>query len=407
MDNQPTLKRTISLPLLTLYGLGTIIGAGIYVLIGEVVHEARQYAPVSFLIAAIIAAFTAFTYAELSSRFPRSAGEAYYSQQAFHNKFVSGLIGWSIVAIGVVSSATIANGFVGYLNVFLDVPEWLVITALIVVLALVAVWGISESVWLASIITVIECSGLLFVVYIAFQTDAPAVATIREFGPPMDGSVWAGILIGGFLAFYAYIGFEDMVNIAEEIVHPRRTLPLGILSALVVSTLLYEAVAIAAIVTVPVDELGASQAPLVNIAKHGGDTAITVMTVVSMIAVVNGALIQIVMASRVVYGMACQQLAPYVFSRVNSKTQTPVWATTVVTLSVLILALMFSLVALAKTTSFFTLGVFATMHLSLLIIKRKEPEPVYAAVYPSWIPAAGLLVTLGILIFQTWTVLSN
>ena len=402
LDNQPTLKRTITLPLLTLYGLGTIVGAGIYVLVGEVVKEAGLFAPLSFVLAAIIAAFTAFTYAELSSRFPRSAGEAYYCQQAFNKKLLSGFIGWSIVAIGVISTATIVNGFVGYFNVYLVLPSWMIIVGLIIILSLVAVWGISESVWLAAIITLIECSGLVFVIYIAAQVDAPAVSNIGDFFPPLTGSAWFGIVIGGFLAFYAYIGFEDMVNVAEEVIHPRRTLPLSILLALVVSTLLYVSVSIAAIVTVPVMELGVSKAPLVDIVKHAGDKAVTVMTVVSMIAVVNGALIQIIMASRVMYGMACQQLAPYIFSRVNAKTHTPIWATAVITLVILILALAFSLVTLAKATSFVTLTVFSMMHLSLIVVKRKEPQPAYAMVYPSWLPITGLIVTMSLLIFQTW-----
>jgi basic amino acid/polyamine antiporter, APA family len=402
VENQPTLKRSINYPLLTLYGLGTIVGAGIYVLVGEVVNEAGLYAPVSFLLAAAIATFTAFTYAELSSRFPRSAGEAYYTQRAFNNKVFSGAIGWSIVVIGVVSTATITNGFVGYFNVYVEAPAWIVIIGLIVALAIIAGWGITESVWLAAVITVIEVGGLLFVIVIATQIETPQALEINDLVPSLDSSVWLGVALGAFLAFYAYIGFEDMVNVAEEVIHPRRTLPLGILTALVISTLLYIFVAVAAIYAVPIDQLSVSNAPLVDIVKQYSQSAVVVMGIISMIAVVNGALIQIIMASRVIYGMACQKLAPDIFSRVNAKTSTPLWATGLATVVVLILALTFSLVTLAKLTSFVTLLVFAVMHLALLIIKKKEPDPVYATVYPAWIPVIGLIVSLALVGFQIW-----
>jgi APA family basic amino acid/polyamine antiporter len=402
VENQPTLKRSINYPLLTLYGLGTIVGAGIYVLVGEVVNEAGLYAPVSFLLAAAIATFTAFTYAELSSRFPRSAGEAYYTQRAFNNKVFSGAIGWSIVVIGVVSTATITNGFVGYFNVYVEAPAWIVIIGLIVALAIIAGWGITESVWLAAVITVIEVGGLLFVIVIATQIETPQALEINDLVPSLDSSVWLGVALGAFLAFYAYIGFEDMVNVAEEVIHPRHTLPLGILTALVISTLLYIFVAVAAIYAVPIDQLSVSNAPLVDIVKQYSQSAVVVMGIISMIAVVNGALIQIIMASRVIYGMACQKLAPDIFSRVNAKTSTPLWATGLATVVVLILALTFSLVTLAKLTSFVTLLVFAVMHLALLIIKKKEPDPVYATVYPAWIPVIGLIVSLALVGFQIW-----
>jgi amino acid transporter len=404
---QPALKRSITVPLLTLYGLGTIIGAGIYVLVGEVVRQAGLFAPFSFLLAAFIAAFTGFTYAELSSRFPRSAGEAYYSNEAFHSNWFSGLVGWSIVLIGVVSSATIVNGFVGYFHVFVQWPAWLVIGGIVAILGATAAWGISQSVWLASVITVIEISGLVFVVFTAAQVDQGTGISVKDFFPTGDGDTWLGIVLGAFLAFYAYIGFEDMVNVAEEVIEPQKTLPLAIILALTFSFLIYMMVTIAAVSAVPVEQLGKSTAPLADIVRQYDDKAVIVITVISMVAVINGALIQVIMASRVVYGMANQKLAPAVFARVNAWTQTPLWATALVTLIILILALSFPLVTLAKVTSFVTLVIFATMHASLLLIKSKNPASEDAAVYPAWIPAVGLIVCLGLAGFQTWAGLVN
>ena len=141
-DPPTTLARTLTLPMLTMYGLGTMVGAGIYVLIGEVAGRAGLYAPMSFLVAALIAGFTGLSYAELSSHLPQSAGEAAYVRHAFNRRSLATLAGLAVVATGVVSSATIANGFVGYLAVFMDAPAWLVICVFVVVLGVVAGWGI-------------------------------------------------------------------------------------------------------------------------------------------------------------------------------------------------------------------------------------------------------------------------
>ena len=233
------LKRSLSLPLITFYGLGTIIGAGIYVLIGEVAGRAGMYAPFAFLLAAVVAAFSAFAYAELSARYPLSAGEAIYVKEAFHRRWLTIATGWSVVLIGTVSAAALANGFIGYLRLFVRLPNWLAISLLVVGLGLLAAWGISQSVWVATIITLVELGGLLIVLFVA--RDGLAVLPQRwgELIPPPTADVWTGIALGGFLAFYAFIGFEDMVNVAEEVKNPRRNLPLAIILALCVSTLLY------------------------------------------------------------------------------------------------------------------------------------------------------------------------
>ncbi|MCC6303107.1 MAG: amino acid permease [Gammaproteobacteria bacterium] len=403
---QPALRRSVTLPLLTLYGLGTIVGAGIYVLVGKVASQAGVYAPVAFLVSALIAAFTAFTFAELSSRYPRSAGESYYAEVAFGRRWFSGLLGWTVVAVGSVSAATMSNGFVGYFQIFLPIPSWLIILALVVALTAVATWGIAESVWLAALITVLEVGGLLLVLYVAGGSMGEGVHSLRELVPPPEGQVWVGILLGSFLAFYAFIGFEDMVNIAEEVKNPRVTLPLGILAALGISTLLYILVSIVAVTALPLAELGASSAPLVDIVRRHSAFAEDAISVIGLIAVVNGALIQIIMAARVIYGMSAQGLAPRVFGAVHARTRTPLRATLFVGAIVLTLALGFPLVELAKATSFITLCIFACMQITLLTLKRRQPVMEHAVSYPLWVPAAGLLCTLALLGFQVWMSLS-
>lgn len=412
MTTQPTeLKRSLSLPLITLYGLGTILGAGIYVLIGEVAAVAGMHMPLSFLLASLLAIFTAFAYAELSARYPFSAGEAVYVQQGFGLPLLSRIVGLSIVLVGVVSSAAISRGFVGYLGVFVQVSDIWVITMLVVSMGLIAIWGISESVMVAALLTLLEVVGLLLVLFVA----TPDVSTLAEYIPRilpsgdelMRGTFWFGILSGTFLAFYAYIGFEDMVNVAEEVQLPHRNLPLAILLAMVITTLFYVSIALVAITAVPLEELSGHKAPLAFIYEFKTGSSPIVISLISMFAVVNGALIQIIMASRILYGMGRQGWLPAILATVNQRTRTPLIATVLVTMTVLLLALWLPLVTLAKVTSFITLMVFALINLALLRIKKQQPKPANVRVYPVWLPLAGAVVSLFMLGFQVLSIIKT
>lgn len=399
--NQPAeLKRGLSLWLLVLYGLGNILGAGIYVLVGKVAGNAGMFAPVAFFVASLVAAFTALSYAELAARYPLSAGEAVYVQQGLGLPGLSILVGLLIALMGAVSAATIARGFVGYLDVLIDLPETPSITLLVVVLAATATWGIVESVSVAALVTVIEVLGLVMVLAAAGHNLSGLPERLPELVPSMDPAVWQGILVGAFLAFYAFVGFEDMVNVAEEVRNPRRNLPLAILLALVVTTLLYAAVCLAAVLTVTPAQLSASDAPLATVYRQATGSNPVVLSVISIFAVVNGALIQIIMGSRILYGMSRQGWLPAVFGRVWRKTQTPLAATAAMAGIVLALALWLPLVTLARATSFLVLIVFSLVNLSLLRIKRREPRPEGIRVFPAWIPAGGIIASLGLLLFQ-------
>src|SRR3989338_3465696 len=261
MTQPVELKRTLSLAQITFYGLGTILGAGIYVLVGKVADTAGLYAPIAFLIAALLAGLTGLSYAELAARHPKSAGEAVYVEDGLRWRSLSILVGFLIIIAGIVSAATIANGFVGYLHVFVVVPDWLAITLLVFSLGGLAAWGIDESVMAATFITLIEIGGLLLILAVAGGSLAELPARLPELIPPPDGVVWQGILLGAFLAFYAFIGFEDMVNVAEEVKDPTRNLPLAILIAIGVSTVLYLLVALVAGPAPPPAELAQSRGP--------------------------------------------------------------------------------------------------------------------------------------------------
>ena len=404
---EPTLRRSLSLPLVTLYGLGTIIGAGIYVLVAKVAAQAGLYAPLSFLLAALLATFTGFSYAELTARYPKSAGEAVYVQEGLRRRELSLLVGFLIIITGVVSAATIVKGFVGYLHVFVAVPDAVAITLVVLALGGLAVWGISESVAAATLITLVEIGGLLFIIIVAGNSLTTLPARWPELVPPVDLVVWEGILLGAFLAFYAFIGFEDMVNVAEEVRDPTRVLPRAILLALAGATILYILVALVAVLALPPSELAETRAPLALIYERVTGQPPTLITLISLFAIINGALIQIVMGSRVLYGMSREGWIPNWLGRVHARTQTPHLATFLVAGVILVLALWFPLVALAKFTSFVILVVFALINFSLIRIKRRDPAPADIRTYPAWIPWAGFVLTTAFVLYQTSTMLAR
>ena len=386
--------------MLTLYGLGTIIGAGIYVLVGEIAGHAGVFAPVAFLVAAVIAAFTGLTYGELAARLPFSGGEAIYVNTAFQRKMLSAMTGWAVVLTGVVSAAALVNGFTGYFLVFVDVPEWWIVIGLTLFLGGFAAWGIEQSAWFAAIMTVLSVLGLIWVLTATFSGIEFASLDLEQFIPPPDTTIWSGIFVGGFLAFYAFVGFEDMVNVAEEVHRPEHTIPRAILIALCLSTLLYALVAFAAVATLPIDELKESRAPLVDMMASQNKNAENTIAILSLLSVVNGALAQIIMATRVLYGMARHDMAPSQLGRVNEITRTPILATAVTIQAIFALALWLPVGTLAQITSLVILLVFAVMHLALLRLKKLDPRPEgINVIHPAW-PAVGLALTLGIILLR-------
>jgi basic amino acid/polyamine antiporter, APA family len=399
---QTTLKRAFNLPLLTFYGLGTILGAGIYVLIGEVAGSAGVYAPLSFAIASLLAGFSAFSYAELSARYPLSAGEAVYTLRAFDKAWLAMTVGFLIVFIGIVSSATLVNGFVGYLQVFVQWPAWMTISMLVFLLVAVAIWGISESAWLAALTTLIEMGGLLLILWVAVP-EVEFVPTLQQvFDVSPDMTTMAGIFGGAYIAFYAFIGFEDIVNVAEEVREPTRTLPWAVLLSLGIATLLYMAVAVVAVGLVSPVDLNASDAPLALVYQRATGDVPVFIGLIGLSAVINGALIQIVMASRVLYGMAAQGWLSHWFSAVHPLTRTPLHSTLLIGAVLLALALGLPLITLAKLTSLVTLIVFSLVNLSLWRIKQRDPRPEGIMVFPAWLPIAGFFFSLSFALFQLW-----
>tara|TARA_Y100000031_G_C8236463_1_gene393474 strand:- start:1210 stop:2436 length:1227 start_codon:yes stop_codon:yes gene_type:complete len=401
MATETKLKRSLSLPFITFYGLGTILGAGIYVLVGEVAGRAGLFAPIAFLIAALIVGFTAVSYAELSARLPKSAGEAVYVQKAFNKKNLSLIIGLLVVFTGVMSSATLLNGFSGYFQLFFQIPHWVILTVGIILLGLLAAWGIMESVGTAMVITIIEVAGLLLIIGVAAGSFATLPERIPELIPSFDGTIWLGIFLGSFLAFFAFIGFEDMVNVAEEVKDPQKNMPKGIFWALGIATLLYILVALVAVLALPISDLAGNSTPLATIYEKSTGKSPVIISLISLFAIINGVLIQIIMGSRILYGLSNQGWLPKKLSEVNKTTRTPLFATGVIMLIVLVMALWLPLVTLAQIASFVILIVYAFMNLALIRIKLQDPNPKGVRAYPFWIPVTGFLVSAGAVLFKT------
>ncbi len=397
MTPQPELARRLGPGLLTLYGVGTTIGAGIYVLIGEVAARAGAWTPVAFLLAALLAGATALSFTELSARMPKSAGEALYVREAFGSDRLSLLVGLMVAAAGLISAASVVVGGVGYLRTLIVIPEAAAIVVLCATLGGLAVWGIAESTLAAATLTLVEIGGLVLVIVTGISVGGEAGLPLEEILAPSAPFPLVGVFAGAVLAFYAFIGFEDIVNVAEEVKDPARTMPIAIVATLVIAGGLYLAVSITALAVLPLVELAGAEAPLALVYAAGGGDA-RILGAIAVLATVNGVLVQMVMASRVLFGLSRQGSLPAVLGRVHPITRTPVVATVLVVSVILVLALSFPIATLAGTTSLVTLAVFAVCNLALWRLKRRGgPVPQEVPTLPIWLPLIGAAVSLAVL----------
>ena len=395
-----SLKRSLNLPLVVLYGLGVTIGAGIYVLVGATAGAAGIYAPLSFVLAALVMLPSACSFAELVGRHPLSAGEAAYVRAGFNSHALSVAIGLMVVCVGTVSAAAICIGSVGYIRQFIDLPGSVLIPLVVLTMSLIAAWGVRESVSFAATMTLIEIVGLIVIIGGGFIGAGMLNDNIPTTLPDVPLSQIAfGVVGGGVLAFFAFIGFEDLVNMAEETESPATTLPRAIFLTLAISTTLYVLVAIVAVLNVPVAQLAGSEAPLSLVFERTTGLPTGAISMIAIVATLNGVIIQIIMASRVIFGLSRQGSLPAVLGRINGITRTPVLATALVGVSVLLLATAIPLRGLAEATSQITLIIFAFVNLSLIAIKRRgEAAPANTYIIQPWIPVVGLLSCLAFLV---------
>ncbi|MCK5335875.1 MAG: amino acid permease, partial [Gammaproteobacteria bacterium] len=288
MTAKVSLKRTLGLPQMVLYGLGTTIGAGIYALVGELAGISGYMAPAAFLVASMMAGLTAMSFAELSSRFPRAAGASLYIKQGLGSAKLALIAGLLVALVGIVSSAALINAFTSYLSLFIDIHRFSAILIIALTIGTLAIWGIAESVFIAALITLIEIGGLLLIIFYSYPIFTVLPERLPELMPGTDLNNWSIIYAGALLAFYAFIGFEDMVDVAEEIKDVQRNLPLAIMITLGITTVLYMLIMVAAVLAIPPEQLSEEKVPLVALYQHFSNDQSIVIGIIGMFAIING-----------------------------------------------------------------------------------------------------------------------
>ena len=360
------LKRQLGLGLLTAYGVGIMVGAGIYVLVGVAAGQAGVWAPMSFLLAAIVVVPTALSFSELSARIPEAAGDSSYVEIGLHKHWLAMVVGAINVVAGTVASAAVLRGGVGYLISVAPVSFEVAVIGLGVLLTLIAVVGVLESLSFAALLTVVEVTGLLIVIWAGFSA-----APVADWQSP-PAPQWSGIAAASIFALFAFIGFDDLVNMAEEARNPARNLPRSILLSLAITTVLYMLVTLAAVRAVPIDQLSQSSRPLALVWEVATGTSATFLAIIAVAAALNGVLAQIVMASRVLFGLGKRSTMLAVFHHTHPRFGTPVLGTVVVGVVVIISALTLPVAALAEATTLALLVVFAIVNASLIGLKRRK-----------------------------------
>lgn len=393
-----TLARSLSVWHALLYGLGITIGAGIYVLIGPMAAAAGFNAPFAVLLAALLMTPTALSLAELATRMPVAAGEAAYVEKGFRSVRLGTAVGLLVIAIAITTTATISLGAAEYIRLFVAAPEAVIVTAVVVVMGAIAAWGIVESITFAGIMTLIETGGLLLIAGAGFFGDPSTVTRLPEIVPTLTLGHVTGIMIAGMLAVFAFVGFEGIVNIAEEVKNPRRDLPRALIGTLAITAALYIAVTWVALIALGPETLGETKAPLAAVFEKLTGLPPVVMALIAIVATLNGIIASIILASRVAYGLSRHGELPPLFGHVHPSTRTPLAATAIATAISLGLALSVPLEGLADLTSQLTLAMFAMVNLALVLIKSREAAPPPDTfVTPRLVPLAGFVATIGVI----------
>jgi len=388
------LHRELTLWDATFYGVGIILGAGIYALIGTGAGIAGNMLWLSFIIAALIASFTGLSYAELSSMYPREAAEFVYTKKAFGRNMLAFLVEWVMIFAAIISVATVAFGFAGYFTHLFGGDIMWTATMLVIALSVLNFIGIKESARFNTIATLIEAGGLVLVVIVGLFFIGNT--NVDYFELP-TGVGFHGILMATALIFFAYIGFEDVANIAEEVKNPARIVPKALVLALAISTVLYILVAIAAIGITGWEKLSASKAPLTDVVTHAIPQASLLMSVIALFATSNTVLIMLIVCSRMLYGMSSQHSLPKALSKIHPKHGTPYVSVAVVgllSIGSLILGKNIKTVALLTDLGIFIAYFF--VNLSLLVLRYRVKDSKRPFKVPGNIGKFSVLAFLGV-----------
>lgn len=401
---EPTLLRSVGVVQLTFYGLGGMLGAGIYGLIGKAAGQMGSAIWLAFLVSMVAALLTGLSYACIGSRYPRAAGAAYVTHRAYGLPLLTYVVGLAVMCSGLTSIATqsrVAAENFSRLIGFAEAPVTLLALGFLILLGAVVLRGIRESMWLNVVCTTVEAVGLVLVIGAGISYwgsadlfDLPPAATSGG-----DGGLSAVFVMqAAVLTFFSFIGFEDMLNVSEEVKQPERTVPMALIMAMLAATAIYMAVAITAVSVVPWRELAAAPGPLTEVMARAAPAFPEIIFVgITIFAVANTALLNWVMASRLAYGMAQQGLLPRPLGRVHARTRTPHIAIGTLFLIVAALALVGEIAALASATVLLLLVVFTTVNIALLILLRREPDRPGTFRVPIIVPIGGAAVCIGML----------
>jgi basic amino acid/polyamine antiporter, APA family len=399
------LKRGLGLVSTTLYGIGVILGAGIYALIAVGAGLAGNMLWLAFLISALIAVFTALSYAELSSMFPKEAAEYNYSRRAFGKEWLSFAVGWVLAAGTVVAAATVALGFGGYFHSLTGIDATAAALALIAVMTLLNYWGISESANFNNVATCLEILGLLIVIAAGFLMPPALDADLLQM--PSGGA--QGILAAVSVIFFAYIGFENVANLSEEVKDSKRTVPRALILALAISTAIYMLVAVAAVREVGSEALSQSKAPLtLVVSRMLGDYA-GILSYIALFATANTVLMFLIVPSRILYGMSSGDSLPKMFSLTGVR-GTPFLSVALVGLAAAAIALLSDIKTVAQLADLAVFIAYTIVNLSLIALagskaKRGFLSPRIAGIpVLAWLGAASALVMLLFFPLHLWAI---
>ena len=416
---QPALAQTIGGWQIMFYGLGSMLGAGIYALIGKAAAGLGNAVWLAFLMAMIGAMLTGLSYACVGGRYAKAGGAAYVTQRSLRKPLLSYVIGIAVMMSGLTSMATGSQAIIGQVRELLglaldDTTIKLASIGVVFLVGCVIYRGIRESMWLNILCTVVEASGLLFIIAVGVRYWG-SVDYFQSPGDTVEGGVGSGITFalimqGAVLTFYSFIGFEDILNVSEEVKNPAKNVPFGLIGAMILATCIYMAVAITAVSVVPWQELAKSDAPLMEVARRAAPwfTGIKpVYAAITIFAIGNTALLNYLMGSRLLYGMSRQGLLPAVLGSVHPVRKSPHIAVFVLFGIVSLLILSGSVKQLAESTVLLLLIVFTVVNISLVVLKRRPGEPRGGFEPPLLVPIFGALVCAMLIIVRVQSAITS
>lgn len=388
---QTKLKRGITGPLLFLFILGDVLGAGIYALTGVLSAEVGGVLWLPLLLALLLALLTAGSYAELVTKYPRAGGAAVFAQRAFRSPIVSFLVGFSMLAAGVVSAAGLALAFGDYLSAVVPIAPALAAPLFLLLVAALNARGIRESMAGNVVMTVIELTGLLLVIVAVAVMMGGGAGNVEHIGQfPAGANPALATLAAAIIAYYSFVGFETSANMVEELKNPRRAYPRALFGSLLVAGVVYLLVALASAIALPPEQLAGSTSPLLDVfAATGVPMPAWIFGVIALVAVANGALLTMIMASRLAFGMAEQDLLPPALGRVLPRRRTPWVAILLTTVIAIGLTFIGDLATLAETVVLLLLFVFLSTNIAVLVLRRDRVERDHFRIW-TWVPVLGI-----------------